>query len=211
MFALYKYCVPASSIHLLIYLSSSTNLLAPLFARSLCHFSQSLAKQLNLGGKAGFHQSASTSLRKIHENALYSVKEAKYQSIYTALKMDRRPMVSDPFGGVQSEIDKEGKSEEKKDGAENPKPTSGSSEEKKSDDAKEDDKEKSEKTDSMESITQQFHQAVGQVDSPIPMSISAAFNMLESRINIINKSLLRDKKSAKIAWEKIFPAAYFQL
>ena len=125
--------------------------------------------------------------------------------------MDRRPMASDPFGGVQSEIDKEGKSEEKKDGAENPKPTSGSSEEKKSDDAKEDDKEKSEKTDSMESITQQFHQAVGQVDSPIPMNISAAFNMLEIRIDTINKSLLRNKKSAEIAWEKVYPAAYFQL
>ena len=190
----------------------------PLLARSLClcHFSQSISKQLNYGGKQGFHQSAASSLKKIYDQALYSIKAEKYQSIFTALKTNTLPSpVEEPKAlavfvaatAKQSQSDTNTDEEENKGDEENSKPTSGSSENKKGGDDKEPEKPKN----TIENLNQQFHQAVAQVDSPVPMNIAAAFNMLESRINTVNKSLLRDKKSAKIAWEKVYPAAYYQL
>jgi len=160
-------------------------------------------------------------MKSIYEYATYSQKESKYQSIYKALKSGKRPTIGANLADtlvvvqeLQAEYDEEEKSEEKEVDVEAPKtkPTSGFSEDAgkgAGDDAHA--AEKDEKVDKMDSFTTQFHQALGAVDSVVPIGISAAFNMLETRINIINKSLMRDKNSAKISWEKVIPAAYFQL
>ena len=176
---------------------------------------------MNYGGKAGFHNSAATSMKKIYEYATYSQKESKYQSIYKALKSGKRPTIGVNLADavavaqeLQSEYDEEEKSEQKEGDVETPKtkPTSGSGKnaaKSAGDDAHAAGKDK--KEGSMDSLTEQFHQAKDSVDSVVPIGISAAFNMLESRIIIINKSLMKDKKSAKISWEKVIPAAYLQL
>ena len=135
----------------------------PLLARSLClcHFSQSISKQLNYGGKQGFHQSAASSLKRIYDQAGYSVKADKYQSIFTALKTNSLPSAVEESKQSETDTDEEGK----KGDEENPKPTSGSG-----GDGKEPEKPKN----TVEVLHQKFTQAVAQVDSPIPMKISAA-------------------------------------
>ena len=161
-------------------------------------------------------------MKKIYEYATYSQKESKYQSIYKALKSGKRPTIGVNLADavavaqeLQSEYDEEEKSEQKEgDDVETPKtkPTSGSGEDvgkDAGDDAYATGKDK--KEGNMDSLTEQFHQAKDSVDSVVPIGISAAFNMLESRIIIINKSLMKDKKSAKISWEIVIPAAYLQL
>ena len=185
----------SSSIH-----SSSYVIVSSLF---LCHFSQSISKQLNLGGKAGFHQSAASSLKKIYEQALYSEKADEYLSLDMAMK------TNSPLSAVEKSEAKSDTDEEKKKGdEENPQPTSRSSEDKNGGD----DQEPEKPTNTVETLNQQYTQAVDQADSPIPIKISAAFDMLESRINTINKSLMRDNNSgSKISWEKVNPAVYHQL
>jgi hypothetical protein len=64
---------------------------------------------------------------------------------------------------------------------------------------------------SNDSLATQFQQAVEQVDSQIPINIEAAFQMLESRITVINQSLMVNRTASLVAWERVLPALYFQL
>jgi len=170
---------------------------------------QSVAKQLDLGGKARIHQTTSISLRKIYDYACYSMKEAKYESMYKASKTNNtRPTgtiglnLADDLGTAakeEAQFKMIEKSEEKKDD------DNADAEA----DAEADKEKEKEKPHSVESLTHQFHQVVDQVGSPVPIELSAAFDLLESRINILNKSLVKNKKS--LAWEKVFPGAYHQL
>ena len=64
---------------------------------------------------------------------------------------------------------------------------------------------------STDSLTRQFKQAVDQVDSFIPVRVANAFNVMESRIKVINESLLTSKKHSLVAWEQVLMALYFQL
>lgn len=61
------------------------------------------------------------------------------------------------------------------------------------------------------SLTRQFKQAVDQVDSFVPVRVSNAFNVLETRVKCVNESLLTCKKNTLVAWEKVLIALYFQL
>mmetsp|Transcript_40883 Transcript_40883/g.69887 ORF Transcript_40883/g.69887 Transcript_40883/m.69887 type:complete len:396 (-) Transcript_40883:193-1380(-) len=63
------------------------------------------------------------------------------------------------------------------------------------------------------SLTKQFEQATQGCTSAIPIRIVAAFDTLDSRINVCNKQLLpsESEKKNKIAWEKVYPALYHQL
>jgi hypothetical protein len=62
-----------------------------------------------------------------------------------------------------------------------------------------------------DSIAKQFKQAVDQVDSFVPVKIANAFNVMESRVRIINESLLTNKGNSLVAWEHVLTALYYQL
>ena len=62
-----------------------------------------------------------------------------------------------------------------------------------------------------DSLTKQFKQAIDQVDSFVPIKISNAFNVMESRVRVINESLLTSKGNSLVAWEHVLTALYFQL
>jgi hypothetical protein len=62
-----------------------------------------------------------------------------------------------------------------------------------------------------DTLTKQFKQAVDQVDSFVPVRIANAFNVLETRLRVINESLLTNKTNSLVAWEQVLPAIYYQL
>jgi len=65
------------------------------------------------------------------------------------------------------------------------------------------------------SIVQQFQQAIESCKDPYPHKIAAAFNLLDSRIDLVNKSMLEKDhgghNSQRIKWFKIKPALYHTL
>jgi len=63
------------------------------------------------------------------------------------------------------------------------------------------------------SLTKQFEQATQGCTSAIPLDIAAAFDTLDSRINVHNKKLMHggSENRNKIAWEQVFPSLYHQL
>lgn len=67
------------------------------------------------------------------------------------------------------------------------------------------------KAEAADSLAEQFKQALQQVDSFVPVQIANAFNVLESRIMVINESLMTNKTNSMVAWEQVLPALYFQL
>lgn len=62
-----------------------------------------------------------------------------------------------------------------------------------------------------DSLTNQFKQALSQVDSVVPVSVTNAFNVMETRIRVVNESLLTCKTNSLVAWEQVLMALYFQL
>ncbi|OEU17884.1 hypothetical protein FRACYDRAFT_238313 [Fragilariopsis cylindrus CCMP1102] len=173
----------------------------------LSTFIQSLTKQLNLGGRAGFHESASTALKKLYERTELSSREAQYNSIHKALKTDSRLSVGSNLTQVIAAAEKEdcstdGSEEEGCNTAANvvssPPEVDTKVDNKASDGTK-------------ESITSQFFQAVDGCNSVIPIKISHAFDMIDARVNLVNKSMLKDKKHSKVNWSEVLPAIYYQL
>jgi len=177
-------------------------------------FLQSLMKQLNFGGRAMNHESCSASLCKIYRNCILKTEEQEYNSIYKSLKTGKRVSI-----GENLTMDDDNESEEKEednDTKDHGMLSSWKLAAKKDLDDKnhpeEKDDKKHEKGDEVESsITEKFQQALDACNSPIPMKIQAAFNMLEVRIDLVNKSTLRDKTASQIAWGQVRPALYYQL
>ena len=67
------------------------------------------------------------------------------------------------------------------------------------------------KSEGADSITTQYTQALEQVDSFVPAEIASAFAVLDTRIQVINQSLLTTKTESLVAWEQVKPALYYQL
>ena len=54
-------------------------------------------------------------------------------------------------------------------------------------------------------------QSIEGVISATPIRISSAFNLMHSRIEVVNKSSIKDSPKTKVAWEKVKPAMYYHL
>ena len=62
------------------------------------------------------------------------------------------------------------------------------------------------------SLSKQFEQALEGCTSVVPIKITAAFDALDSRIEVSNKQMVPSScEKPKIAWEKVYPALYHQL
>jgi hypothetical protein len=142
-----------------------------------------------------------------------SSKEAKYNSIYKALKTDTRVSVGSNLTQVFAAADKEDSAadaleEEGNNTAANAAPSPPGVGKKANVSTKEPVEEKPK---TPESITSQFFQAVDGCNSVIPIRISHAFNMIDARVNLVNKSMLENKKHSKVNWSEVLPAIYYQL
>jgi len=188
----------------------------------LSTFLQSLMKQLNLGGRAMNHESCASSLNKIYRNTILKRKEQQYNTIYKSLKTGKRVSIGENLtmdDGNESDGSEIGKKEEEEDvdtkkghGMLQSWRLAAKEDLDDEDPVEEKDDKKHEKGDEVESsITEKFQQALDACNSPIPMKIQAAFNMLEVRIDLVNKSTLRDKTASKISWGQVRPALYYQL
>jgi hypothetical protein len=174
--------------------------------RSFRLCSQSLSQQLNYSARAGFHLSCARTLSKLHQTVTHANYESRYQTMNKLLRCGNN------FGGdINFESDDEDAYEnedtDKSDG-ENDSRTSKAEEKQNAGNQKH--KERVEK-EAVDSLAQQFKQALQQVDSFVPVRIANAFNVLESRIMIINESLMTNKTNSVVSWEQVLPALYFQL
>lgn len=196
------YATPLASFpclfHSLLYCLNSAFHLTTI--RQFRVFSQSLQKQLNLGGKAGFHSSASTALKNLHETAQHNLAESRYQAIRKAFKTGQLKMGD--YDGDDSDADEPKENKAKGDDKES---------QSESEPTAEENHEERKDKEASASLAKQYKQAVEQVDSLVPINIEAAFSMLESRITVINQSLMYDKSNSLVAWEKVLPALYIQL
>jgi hypothetical protein len=139
-----------------------------------------------------------------------SSREAKYNSIFKALKTDTRVSVganlTQVFAAAEREdsaLDGDGSEDDTAANVDDP---SAPDVDKK---ANAGTKEPDEKT--PDSITSQFFQAVDGCNSVIPIKITHAFNMIDARVNLVNKSMLMNKKHSKVNWSEVLPAIYYQL
>lgn len=157
-------------------------------------FWQSLMKQLDYGGKASLHDSAATALNKIYKLALMRSMEQK--------SGDLGEQLPDGSDNVEAGVHVL---------------TVGTNEE---NTKKEEDNSASGKAlhvpvvrgEDHTTLSKQFEQALQGCTSNVPIKISAAFDSLESSINVCNKRLMPSAcPKPKIAWEKIYPALYHQL
>jgi len=194
---------------------------------------QSLSKQLDYGAKAGFHRSAARTLQKIHDAAKHAEYESRYQSIFKALKENKRLSIGmnvlgdlpDVLRDYDDSDDESGHSkiiQDDKNAAESSPPKRSStavSEDNENPDGDEDEKTKKGKGKKdkdqgnihSDSLGKQYKQAVEQVESFVPIKIANAYNILEARIKVLNESLMTNKMHSLVAWEQVLPALYFQL
>jgi len=195
---------------------------------------QSLNKQLNFGGRAGMHAACSSQLRKLLSTVQISSREAQYGAILKTLQTGGKQPLSvaptlpsnvtvatshyDTDDNNDKDASVDGKGSNTHDLNSNPSGdgVQGADDDKgkkaatdTSDDAKDDDDD--EKKDSMNSITKQFTQSIEGVISATPIRISSAFNLMHSRIEVVNKSSIKDSPKTKVAWEKVKPAMYYHL
>lgn len=192
--------------------------------------SQSLSKQLDFGARAGFHRSAARTLQKIYQNAKHRQYESRYQSIFRALKQNKRLSIG--FNVLEGAESSDSDSDDEsmihsthtqptqnglppvvEDPPRPPSPPPPPKVEHENHEEEDHPKKRNGKNQvsQADSLGKQFKQAVEQVESIVPPRISNAFNVLEARIRVQNESLLTNKNNSLVAWEQVLPALYFQL
>lgn len=171
------------------------------FLQLILSIFQSLSKQLNFGGRAGQHESASRSLSNMYHEEKALRDEKRYNAIYKAIKTNTKLEVG---ANTISKDDDETKTDKNEDESVETAPNE------KENGGDDDDDDKDGQTGGT-SLTGKYKQTLEQADAQVPYRISSAFDMMESRITIINKSLSTDKTSALVMWEKLLPALYYQL
>lgn len=182
--------------------STFTNSIAILAAFSV--FWQSLMKQLDYGGRAAQHDSAAKALTKIFQLANLKRREQKSNGLGNAFKNSNYYQPSD-YGLTNSEQAEVGVPATV--GASNDDDTSrGSSDPEKGKGAS---ATPTEIHEDLFTLSRQFEHALQGCDSIVPIKITAAFNALESRIDVCNKP--GSAMKANISWEKVYPALYDQL
>ena len=176
--------------------STFTNSIAILAAFSV--FWQSLMKQLDYGGRSSQHDSTAMALDKIYKLANLKRREQKINGLgntftHSNNKEHAGVCVPATFGAATNDDTSHGSSDPKEGEGASATPTEihavGSEDH--------------------STLSRQFEHALQGCDSIIPIKITAAFNALESRINVCNKP--GSAMKANISWEKVYPALYDQL
>jgi len=163
---------------------------------SISVFWQSLMKQLNYSGRASLHDSTAIALSRIYK--LAKMRSREQQISDSDKTYNNGSKNSEQIHGLESA--EEGVSlmlgETNPDGTtkENYNSSSGKSGE------------------DHGTLSKQFDQALQGCTSFVPIKVTAAFDSLDSRINVCNKRLMPSAcQKPKVAWEKVYPALYHQL
>ena len=167
------------------------------------------------------HAACSSQLRKLVSTVEVSSREAQYGTILKTLQTGGKKLatshyVTEDNNDTDASVDGNGSNTHDSNSTPSGDGVQGADDEKgtkaataTSDAAQEDDDE--EKKDSTTSITKQFTQSIEGVISATPIGISSAFNLLRSRIEVVNTSSIKDSPKSKVAWEKVKPAMYYHL
>jgi len=204
-------------------------------------FIQSLMKQLNFSGRAMAHGTCATQLRKLLQHIKLSRREAAYNSVYKALQTGEKLTIGENFLTASSNFDASLKATDNDDNNSDDgykvdgsidgsfkgglTDTEGDSvganihpkleQDTTSNSGRNSMEDQDEEMKGGSSIVQQFHQAIESVSSPYPQKIAAAFNLLDTRIDLVNKSMLEKDhgghNSQGIKWAEIKPALYYTL
>jgi hypothetical protein len=172
---------------------------------------QSLSKQLNLGGRAGFHKSACQTLQRIYDRAHNAGLEARYQNIYDALKKGKNLSVTPTLSDDEDNEDKSDAKQKKPSDDDADRERKEEEEEEEEEEEMDEDEAKTQHEHSNSTLTHQYTQALEQVDSFVPINIAAAFDLLDSRIDMVNKSMLTSKTACLVQWDQVKTPLYFQL
>merc|ERR1712238_268019 len=183
---------------------------------------QSLMKQFNFSGRAGFHSSCASALRKLYMYSKLDAREATYNSIYQSLATTSAPLAVGTKLTEEKEHHDDGGSED--DGSKGPKDKDTESHGKSSkkslvakkgnDNSKKEDymDKKDTQTPAVgATIAAQFRQAVDSCSSVVPIEISSAFAILRTRLELVNKSTMLHKVHAKVDFSIVLPSLYYAL
>jgi len=188
---------------------------------------QSLMKQFDFSGRAGFHSSCATALRKLYLYSKLDAREATYNNIHQSLTAKSKPVsvrakLTEEEEHHDSESEEVDRSTGPKDNAtESDTKSSQKSPAKEENDAATEEAEKEEedymdKEDTQtpevsSNISAQFRQAVESCDSVVPIAISSAFAILRARLELVNKSTMIHKVHAKVDFSIVLPSLIYQL
>jgi len=188
---------------------------------------QSLMKQFDFSGRAGFHSSCATALRKLYLYSKLDAREATYNNIHQSLTAKSKPVsvrakLTEEQEHHDSESEEVDRSTGPKDNAtESDTKSSQKSPAKEENDAATEEAEKEEedymdKEDTQtpevsSNISAQFRQAVESCDSVVPIAISSAFAILRARLELVNKSTMIHKVHAKVDFSIVLPSLIYQL
>merc|ERR1712238_368929 len=152
---------------------------------------QSLMKQFDFSGRAGFHSSCASALRKLYMYSKLDAREATYNNIYQSLTTTSAPVSVGTKMTEEKEQHDDGGSED--DGSKGPKDKDTESHGKSSKKSKKEDymDKKDTQTPAVgATIAAQFRQAVDSCSSVLPIEISSAFAILRTRLELVNKSTM---------------------
>lgn len=164
-------------------------------------FWQSFMKQLDYGGRASLHDSAATALTHILSLAKIRSREQQITELNNAFSRSGSTELESVEGGVPVTT-----GVTNQDGSGNISEEEGNVASVKSTEVPVVDGE------DPSTLSKQFEQATQGCTSVVPIRITAAFDAIESRINVCNKRLVTSGNvKPRIAWEKVYPALYHQL
>mmetsp|Transcript_20178 Transcript_20178/g.22342 ORF Transcript_20178/g.22342 Transcript_20178/m.22342 type:complete len:432 (+) Transcript_20178:69-1364(+) len=168
-------------------------------------FFQSLMKQFDFSGRAGFHESCARALNKLFMFSKLEAREAAYNNIFKSLSTGKTLSVG------KNKLAEEHHDESKgaKDDSKKPPAKKGKDDAKKEDDGKKKDDDEHKKDDG--SLSAQFRQAVDTCDSVVPIEISSAFKIMRARLELVNKSTMIHKVHAKVDFSIILPSLIYAL
>jgi len=171
-------------------------------------FFQSLMKQFDFSGRAGFHESCARALNKLLMFSKLEAREAEYTSFFKSLSTGK------PLSVGKNELAEEHHDESKgaKDDSKKPPVKKGKDDAKKGegdDGKKKKDDDEHKKDDG--SLSAQFRQAVDTCDSVVPIEISSAFKIMRARLELVNKSTMIHKVHAKVDFSIVLPSLLYAL
>jgi len=166
-------------------------------------FFQSLMKQFDFSGRAGFHDSCARALNKLLLFSKLDAREAAYNSIFKSLSTGTTLSVG------KNKLAEEDHDESKKPSAKKGKDDAKDDVKKGDDGTKKGDDDEHKKSDG--SLVAQFRQAVDTCSSVVPIEISMAFKIMRTRLELVNKSTLIHKVHAKVDFSIVLPSLVYAL
>jgi len=181
-------------------------------------FWQSLVKQLNFGGRALLHHSTAMALSKVLKLATMGAREQQMVDVENLKKNISQPYSRANSRPSDASLDHADEEVAISDGANGVKYDQDASSASVGVDAKQiygmpvEQPQFNKGAENHDTLTRQFQQALEGCTSVVPVRITTAFDVLNTRVDVCNKRLIKTgNDQPNIEWEKVYPALYHQL